>query len=89
MNGLIDIGRVREWKAAELSSLRGLSAPAQILAMPARDSWHRREVALRKLAALHRLDEPEWEPPTLPLFESGLPGLAKEAEEALDGFGSD
>lgn len=88
MDYRVAIRSVGVLRDAELRSLRGLPSSVLTLASPMRASWLQSDVAFRKLAAIPEVHEPAWDPPTVPLFKSGLPGLAKNVDEALDGFGS-
>jgi len=74
--------RVWSEEAAAFRSLRSSSRP--IVGFAER-SWHQQELVFRGLAkiSVERTGRPA---PTLPLFESGLPGLTHHTT-ALDGFG--
>lgn len=75
----------------ELERFRRLLASVRPTTAVWERSWHQQEDSLRALPrtlAVQLLTQ-EAPRPTIPLFDSGKPGLARNSDEAMVGFGSD
>lgn len=74
----------RVWRE-EAAAFRSLRATSRAIVGSVERSWHRQELVFRGLAKVS-VERAGRQAPTLPLFDSGLPGLARHTS-ALDDFG--